>query len=200
MPPKKGNNKEHADKKPPKTDKQKKAEAEMMKNLTVQYNGVLSPDDLKGMKDIFDTYDTKNEGFIKTSLLGNILRTIGFNPVESDVQRAMKEVDPQKTEQLKFPEYVSAVLSIPTSVTDKDIIPAFQVFDTERRGLLEADEILKSLTNVGEKLDEIEANAFKESININELGLFDYNELFLKFTQPPETKTKKKGKKKKKKK
>ena len=46
------------------------------------------------MKDIFDTYDTKNEGFIKTSLLGNILRTIGFYPVESDVQRVTKEVDP----------------------------------------------------------------------------------------------------------
>jgi Ca2+-binding EF-hand superfamily protein len=60
-------------------------------------------------------------------------------------------------------------------VTDKDIIPAFQMFDTEKRGLLEADEILKSLTNVGEKLDEIEANTFKENMNINELGLFDYN-------------------------
>jgi Ca2+-binding EF-hand superfamily protein len=47
------------------------------------------------MRDVFDTYDTKNEGFIKTSLLGNILRTIGFNPLESDIQRAMREVDPQ---------------------------------------------------------------------------------------------------------
>jgi len=47
-----------------------------------------------GMKDVFDTYDTKNQGFIKTSLLGNILRTIGFNPIESDIQRATQEVDP----------------------------------------------------------------------------------------------------------
>ncbi|CAF5175226.1 unnamed protein product, partial [Rotaria magnacalcarata] len=47
MPPKKGADKEHADKKPAKTDKQKKAEAEMMKALATQYNGVLSPDDLK---------------------------------------------------------------------------------------------------------------------------------------------------------
>ncbi len=37
QPPKKGKDKEHADKKPAKTDKQKKAEAEMMKNLTNQY-------------------------------------------------------------------------------------------------------------------------------------------------------------------
>lgn len=200
MPPKKGSSKEHADKKPAKTDKQKKAEAEMMKNLIAQYNGVLSADDLKGMKDIFDTHDAKNQGFIKTSLLGNILRTIGFNPLESDVQRATKQVDPQNTDQLKFPDYVIAVLSIPTTVTDKDIIPAFQVFDPDKRGLIEVDEILKSLTNVGEKLDEVEANTFKENMNINEAGLFDYNEFFLKFTQPPQTKTKKKGKKKKKKK
>jgi len=127
------------------------------------------------MKDIFDTYDTKNQGFIKTTLIGNILRTIGFNPLESDIQRATREVDPQKTDQLKFPEYVTAVLSIPTAVTDKDIIPAFQVFDPDKRGLLEVDEILKSLTNVGEKLDQEEVTAFKENMNINELGLFDYN-------------------------
>jgi Ca2+-binding EF-hand superfamily protein len=58
---------------------------------------------------------------------------------------------------------------------DKDIIPAFQVFDSDKRGLLEADEILRSLTNVGEKLDEIEAATFKENMNINDVGLFDYN-------------------------
>ncbi len=144
------------------------------------------------MKDTFDSYDTKNQGFIKTSLIGNILRTIGFNPIESDIQRATRAVDPQSkkkrlsyiisiliffedTDQLKFPEYVIAVLSIPTSVMDKDIIPAFQVFDSDKRGLLEADEILRSLTNVGEKLDEIEASTFKENMNINDVGLFDYH-------------------------
>jgi Ca2+-binding EF-hand superfamily protein len=47
------------------------------------------------MKDIFDTYDTKSQGFIKTSLIGNILRTLGFNPLESEIQRATREVDPQ---------------------------------------------------------------------------------------------------------
>lgn len=80
-----------------------------------------------------------------------------------------------ETDQLKFPEYVAAVLSVPTRVLDKDIIPAFQVFDIEKRGVLEADEILKSLATVGEKLDEEEVNAFKENITINEMGLFDYN-------------------------
>jgi Ca2+-binding EF-hand superfamily protein len=55
-----------------------------------------------GMKDVFDTYDTKNQGFIKTSLLGNILRTIGFNPLESDVQRATRDVDPQSNKNYFF--------------------------------------------------------------------------------------------------
>ena len=47
------------------------------------------------MKEVFDTYDTTSQGVIKASLLGKILRTLGFNPRESDVQRALKEVDPQ---------------------------------------------------------------------------------------------------------
>jgi hypothetical protein len=77
--------------------------------------------------------------------------------------------------------------------------------------------MLKSLTNIGEQLTEIEAKTFKDNMKINEEGLFDYNgtekkpkllkfsscfyllEFFLKFTQPPKPKSKKKGKKKKKK-
>jgi len=66
-------------------------------------------------------------------------------------------------------------MSIPTTVTDRDIIPAFQVFDPEGRGLIEADDILKHLANIGEQLSEIEAKTFKDNMNINEQGLFDYN-------------------------
>jgi len=47
------------------------------------------------MKEVFDKYDTKNQEFIKTSLLGKILRTLGFNPLESDIQRITKEIDPE---------------------------------------------------------------------------------------------------------
>lgn len=190
--------KEHGTKKPPKTDRQKKAEAEMMKKLTVQYNGVLTSAELKGMKDVFDTYDTKNQGFIKTSQIGKILRTLGLNPRDSDIQRVSKEIDPENKDQLKFPEYVIAFTTIPNSVTDLDIIPAFQVFDLEKTGLIPVDEMLKSLTNVGEPLDEIEAKTFKDNMIVNEQGSFDYNEFYLKFTSPPKPKKKKKGKKKKK--
>jgi Ca2+-binding EF-hand superfamily protein len=48
-----------------------------------------------GMKEVFDKYDTKSQGIIKTSLFGKILRTLGLNPLESDIQRVTKEVDPQ---------------------------------------------------------------------------------------------------------
>jgi len=40
--------------------------------------------------------------------------------------------------------------------------------------------LLKKLTNVGEELNESEAKAFKDNININEQGLFDYNGKFKK--------------------
>lgn len=79
------------------------------------------------------------------------------------------------TDQLKFPEYVIGFTSIPSTVIDQDILPAFQVFDPDQRGLIEADEMLKNLTNIGEQLSEIEAKTFKDNMNINEEGLFDYN-------------------------
>jgi Ca2+-binding EF-hand superfamily protein len=54
------------------------------------------------MKEVFDTYDKQNVGFIKPSLLGKILRTLGFNPLESDIQRVIKEVDPDRKNFVKI--------------------------------------------------------------------------------------------------
>ena len=101
------------------------------------------------------------------------------------------------------------------TVINQDIIPAFQVFDQDKIGFISADGILKSLTSVGEQLNEVEIKAFKDNMKINEEGEFDYNgnvnhspslkyflivlEFYLKFTEPPKPKRKKKGKKKKKK-
>jgi len=65
--------------------------------------------------------------------------------------------------------------SIPSTVIDQDILPAFQIFDPDKCGLIEADEMLKHLTNIGEQLNEIEAKTFKDNMIINEQGLFDYN-------------------------
>ena len=141
------------------------------------------------MKDVFDAYDKQNTGIIKVSSIGKIFRNLGFNPLESDIQRIMSQIDPNgivnindlpliflhlDKDQMKFPDYVTAFLSIPSSVTDREIVPAFQVFDTENRGVLEADEMLKQLLNIGEPLTEAEAKAFKDNLKIDEQGLFNY--------------------------
>lgn len=86
-----------------------------------------------------------------------------------------------ETDQLKFPQFVGSVLGIQTSITDKEIIPAFQVFDPEKRGVIEADEIMKCLTNVGDMLDEVEAKAFKDNLKIDDLGLFSYEGKQIRF-------------------
>jgi Ca2+-binding EF-hand superfamily protein len=46
------------------------------------------------MKDVFDKYDKHGQGIIKTSQFGTILRRLGLNPLESDIERVCKELDP----------------------------------------------------------------------------------------------------------
>jgi Ca2+-binding EF-hand superfamily protein len=116
-------------------------------------------------------------------------------------------------DRMKFPDYVTAFRSIPTSVTDNDILRAFQVFDIDKTGVLQAEDILTCLTSFGEPLNKIEAKTFEKNLKIDERGFFNYNgryqrllplhvyfsmcflEFFMKFTQPDKSKSKKKKKK-----
>ena len=144
-----------------------------------------------GMKDVFDTSDTAGQGIIKASEFDQILRLLSLNPLESGIQRITKKIAPQSNycrnmriksiskrfffsvdlDQMKLPQYVTAFLSVPNAVTD--ILSVFQVFDPDKRGVIEGDEIMKSLTNVGEPLNEVEAEAFRDNLITNDLGLFD---------------------------
>ena len=44
-------------------------------------------------KDAFRVYDQDNNGFITTSELCKVMRTLGFNPTEEELQDMIFEVD-----------------------------------------------------------------------------------------------------------
>ncbi|KAK2166739.1 hypothetical protein LSH36_36g08049 [Paralvinella palmiformis] len=53
----------------------------------------LTPDQIAEVQEVFSLFDKDGDGAISTRELGPLLRSLGFNPSDADIQKLTSEVD-----------------------------------------------------------------------------------------------------------
>ncbi|BGP03015.1 hypothetical protein NBRC10513v2_006741 [Rhodotorula toruloides] len=59
-------------------------------------------------KEAFSLFDKDGDGTITTRELGTVMRSLGQNPTEAELQDMINEVDADGNGQIDFPEFLSA--------------------------------------------------------------------------------------------
>jgi calmodulin len=67
----------------------------------------LTEDQLKEFEEAFKMFDKDNDGLITIRELGTVMRTIGQNPTDIELQEMIDEVDSDKDNAIDFSEFVS---------------------------------------------------------------------------------------------
>lgn len=101
------------------------------------------------------TYDS--DGSISVVELGTVMRNMGQNPTEDELQRMILEVDADGNGLIDFAEFVT-LMARKMNNTDKDaeIREAFNVFDKDGSGKISSDELRQIMKSLGEDLTEEE--------------------------------------------
>eukprot|EP01018_Ginkgo_biloba_P036843 Gb_15867 [translate_table: standard] len=82
------------------------------------------------LKEDFSLFDKDGDGYITTKELGIMMRSLGYNPIEVELQDMINE-DINSEEELN---------------------EAFKVFDKGQNGFISTTELPHVMTNLGEKL------------------------------------------------
>ncbi|XP_023330203.1 neo-calmodulin isoform X2 [Eurytemora carolleeae] len=83
-------------------------------------------------QDAFAHFDRLNCGIIPTKLLGQVLRFVGENPSEAEIQDMMNEVDASSTGSFRFPSFlVMMARKYDDNSAEDEIREAFKVFDSD---------------------------------------------------------------------
>ena len=119
----------------------------------------LTEEQIAEFKEAFSLFDKDGDGTITTKELGTVMRSLGQNPTEAELQDMINEVDVDGNGTIDFPEFLSLMArKMKDQDTEEELIEAFKVFDRDGNGLISAAELRHVMTNLGEKLTDEEVD------------------------------------------
>jgi len=128
-------------------------------------------------KEAFALFDKDGDGTITTKELGTVMRSLGQNPTEAELQDMINEVDADGNGTIDFPEFLSLMArKMKDTDTEEELIEAFKVFDRDGNGFISAAELRHVMTNLGEKLTDEEVDEMIREADVDGDGQINYEE------------------------
>ncbi|KAK5048921.1 hypothetical protein LTR84_005342 [Exophiala bonariae] len=144
----------------------------------------LSAEETQAYKDVFALFDKDGSGTITAAELGDIMKSLGQNPSESELQDMINEVDVDHSGSIDFDEFLK-MMSQTVKATDfaHETRAAFNVFDKDGSGTISADELRQVMKSLGENLTDEEIDEMIREADKDRNGTIDYEE-FVQLLSP----------------
>lgn len=129
------------------------------------------------IKSIFEKYDSNKDGFVNSSELANIIKSINTDVSDEELLELLQEIDLEVNGEINFEKFVSIVNRREYDVdTEEELLNAFKIFDKEGNGLINLDELKHIMLKVGKNLSESEIDEMLKDADIDMDGFINYEE------------------------
>ncbi|KAL6064752.1 hypothetical protein STEG23_024834 [Scotinomys teguina] len=137
----------------------------------------LTEEQIAEFKEAFSLFDKDGDGTITTKELGTVMRSLGQNPTEAELQDMINEVDADGNGTIDFPEFLTMMArKMKDTDSEEEIREAFRVFDKDGNGYISAAELRHVMTNLGEKLTDEEVDEMIREADIDGDGQVNYED------------------------
>jgi len=136
----------------------------------------LSEKELREIRDCFNLYDRDGSGKIPCTELGTVVRSLGLNPTDQDVNNVAHSLI--KGNSFTYDDLCRAMSKLKSGprFEEDDIRDAFKVFDRDGNGFVNAAELRHVMTNLGEKLSDEEVDEMIRSVEVDSDGQVNFEE------------------------
>ena len=139
--------------------------------------GKIPKDKEQEIKSIFEKYDSDKDGFVNTSELANIIKSINTDVSNEELLELLQEVELEVNGEINFEKFVSIVNRREYDVdTEEELLNAFKIFDKEGNGLINLNELKNIMLKVGKNLSESEIDEMLRDADIDMDGFINYEE------------------------
>lgn len=144
----------------------------------------LTLEEINEYKQAFALYDRNSNGTINQSELLSVLRSLGQNPTEQEVQDIINEMDSNKNGKIEFQEFLEKMAERnERNDMSEDLRNAFRVFDANGDGRISVEELRHVMVNLGDPLTDEEVDEMMREADKDNDGYVDYEEFVTMMTE-----------------
>eukprot|EP00656_Telonema_subtile_P056068 TRINITY_DN8872_c0_g1_i2.p2 TRINITY_DN8872_c0_g1~~TRINITY_DN8872_c0_g1_i2.p2 ORF type:complete len:155 (+),score=36.07 TRINITY_DN8872_c0_g1_i2:145-609(+) len=137
--------------------------------------------DIAEAREAFSLYDRTGRGTITSDCVAVVVRSLGANPLDGEVNELVAEVDQQGTGLVTFPEFLTIMQQFVTTQNRpedaaEEIIRAFEVFDPDETGFVTVKELRHIFNNLGEVLEPHVVESLVKTPPVDWQGRIEYHD------------------------
>jgi Ca2+-binding EF-hand superfamily protein len=137
-------------------------------------DGVFSPEDRENFKNAFDAFDDDRDERVATSVLGKLLRAVGFNPLPEEVEDMIEDIGAPVFD---FNSFLYILYRHAREADPEgELVDSFKVFDKTGRGKLKVDLIRQILGNLKQPFTDDQISELLGQANVDDNDEVDYVE------------------------
>ncbi|XP_020912619.1 calmodulin, flagellar, partial [Exaiptasia diaphana] len=114
----------------------------------------LTETEIAAYKEAFSVFDKNDDGTVTVSELDTVMRTVGVNPSEEQLQEMINDADLDGNGCVDFTEFLHMMSKTKSDMednTEKEIYEAFCVFDKDDSGFITDEELRMVLESLGKE-------------------------------------------------
>ncbi|CAH1154110.1 unnamed protein product [Phaedon cochleariae] len=142
----------------------------------------ISKDQLKMLKQIFDSFDLEQKGEISVDMIGQILDMLGHRLTAEELQAIVKEIDEDGNGVMSFEEFAHLAARFlveeeeDTEAILRELKDAFRLYDKEGLGYIGVDLLRDILRELEPNLTPADLNEMIKEIDTDNSGTVDWEE------------------------
>ncbi|KAH6664159.1 EF-hand protein [Halenospora varia] len=142
--------------------------------------GSLTQEEISTFKEAFSLFDKDGNGEITAKELGTVMKSLGLNASDSELQDMINEADADNDGTIDFPEFLT-LMALKTKETDfeEEMREAFKVFDHDNSGSISITELRHVMVSIDNTLTDSQIDEMMKEADLDGDGTIDYKEFVL---------------------
>ena len=149
----------------------------------------LTETQLEEFRETFNAFDLDGGGSIDNDELGDLMKTLGQEATEAELEKMIKLADADGSGDIDFEEFVTLIAhkmkDDDGALKEEKLKQAFRVFDTDNSGFIDAAEMRRMMINLGENISMSQVNEILAHFDDNGDGQISPDEVRAAHPRPP---------------
>ena len=149
----------------------------------------LTETQLEEFRETFNAFDLDGGGSIDNDELGDLMKTLGQEATEAELEKMIKLADADGSGDIDFEEFVTLIAhkmkDDDGALKEEKLKQAFRVFDTDNSGFIDAAEMRRMMINLGENISMSQVNEILAHFDDNGDGQISPDEVRAALPRPP---------------